>query len=526
MSQEPLFAVTGGGLRREGTWQLEPLSFRLARGERLTVLGEAGAGKEALLRLIGGFREAGDEPAGTITFGRGEPLALDSPVYAPPLHLAYLPNPLQNPLAPHAGVAGQLTALLAAKRKIPKPEAREKLRQALARLPGALRLEDLDLRPAKLEAARLALALFAGVIAAEPDLVLAHRPLADLGPKAAKELLPVIAREQERLGFGLIYTTGGLQVPARLGGRVLVLRGGKLVEDSDAATLMEGRGQPYTARYFASLPALRYDSPKPRPSALRGQPLLQIHNLAFGGQGSARDGLTFELRRGAALALAGEPGSGRRKLLRLMLGFDPAPPGRVLFDAVDLNVLSPAMAARMRRRIAVISGKDDYLDPRMTLWDTVEEPLRAHLDLSGELIAGYREAALTRVGLASHQGGRRVASLSPFDKRRLQVARAIVAAPLLVVVDEPQLGLDAIARSVLREVLAGFHANEGPAFLVLTSDLTIAQALAEEAMIFEAGKVVERGPIAKLVREPEADATKALIDAVSLPGLSSLSASV
>lgn len=514
-----LFEVSSAQLRKNGARELGPVSFAMAPGERLIVLGEAGAGQDALLRVLGGFGDEGDEISGTIRFA-GHPEQELGKRYRPPIRIGYLPNPLKAPLAGHSSLAKQLVRVVAAKMKAPLGSAREELRLALERLPGDVTLALLNTRPEQLDLVTQALALLAAVTAQTPDLVLADRPMADLGPKATRLLLEALDREQQRLGFALLYATGGLQASARLGGRVLVLKSGKVVEEGDADRLMQGQSHPYTARFFESLPVLRDEEPKPRPTAMRGQPLVQVHNLAFGGEASPRDGLTFELRRGASLALTGEPGSGRRKLLRLMLGFDPAPPGRVLFDAVDLNVLSPAMAARIRRRIAIISGKDDVLDPRMTLWDTVEEPLRAHLSLSGDLVAAYRDAALKRVGLASHDGTRAVASLPVFDKRRLQVARAIVGAPLLVVVDEPQLGLDALAQSILREVLADFRASQGPAFLVLTSDLTIAQALAEEAMVFEKGKLVERGLLAQLLRHPKAAATKALIEAVSLPGLS------
>jgi peptide/nickel transport system ATP-binding protein len=156
----------------------------------------------------------------------------------------------------------------------------------------------------------------------------------------------------------------------------------------------------------------------------------------------------------------------------------------------------------------------------MTLWDTVDEPLRAYLKLSGDLVAGYREAALKRVGLASHDRRRIVATLSAFDKRRLQVARAIVGAPLLAVVDEPLRGLDAFAQTIMREVLTDFRTHQGPAFLVITSDFTVAQALADEAMVFKDKKLVERGPIVDILRAPKDPYTRGLIEAVTLPGLS------
>jgi len=282
---------------------------------------------------------------------------------------------------------------------------------------------------------------------------------------------------------------------------------------------VSGHAHAYTRTLFRALPRLNLDPPKPR-GALRGQPLLQVHGLSFAANASMRDGLTFELRRGGSLALVGETGSGRRRLLRALLGFEKAASGRVLFDAVDLYKLSETMAARIRRRIAFITGEDNSLDPRMTIFDTVDEPLRAHLGLSRNLAGDYRDAALKRVGLASHDGNRTVASLSAFDKRRLQVALAFVGAPLLVVVDEPLKGLDAFAQTIMRDVLADFRTSQGPAFLVVTADFTVAQALADDAMVFHNSKIVERGSIAHIVHEPKHEATRVLIEAVALPSLS------
>lgn len=500
---------------RAGTPVLDRLSLKLEAGESAVVLGENGSGKEALIRVLGGFPDKADSVSGTIRFAASEPrpAAKRGPA---PIRIAYLPNPLTNPLSPHASVLKQLVRVVARKLGAPNGSAREELRLALERFGTAVTPELLDAKPGQLDAVTQAIALLAAVSAQTPDLVLADHPVADLGPAAIKLLMSLYQAEHKRLGFGLIYATGGLQAAVRFGGRVLVLREGRMVEEGDAARLMSATAHAYTKTLFKARPQLNRDPPKARVSATRGQPLLQVHGLAFAANTSMREGLTFELRRGASLALIGETGSGRRKLLRALLGFDKAASGRVLFDAVDLYRLSEVMAARIRRRIAFVTGQDDSLDPRMSIFDTVDEPLRAHLNLSRDLIAGYRDAALKRVGLASHDGKRSVASLSMFDKRRLQVARAFVGAPLLVVVDEPLKGLDAFAQNILREVLIDFRATQGPAFLVVTADFTVAQALADEAMVFQDKKIVERGSISHIVREPKHEATKALIEAVSL----------
>ncbi len=520
---EPLLTISDLSVTRGGKPVLDRFSLKLGRSESAIILGETGSGREALLQVLGGFPEKGDSISGTIQFAGGEARPASRKL-KPGIRTAWLPNPLTNPLAPHASAAAQLVRIVARKLGAPIGSAREDLRLALERFPGAVTLELLDAKPARLDPVTIAIGLMAAVSAQTPDLVLAHQPNADLGPTAVRMLLELLAEERKRLGFSLIYATGGLQPPARLGGRVLVLRNGRVVEEGDAARLMSGHAHAYTRVLFKALPQLDFHAPKPRMGA-RGQPLLQVHGLSFKSNTPLRDGLTFELRRAASLALVGEPGSGRRAMLRAILGFDKAPSGRVVFDAVDLNMLSPAMAARIRRRIAFITGEDCSLDPRMSLWDTVDEPLRAHLNLGNDLIAEYRDGALKRVGLASHDGHQRVGTLSSFDKRRLQVARAIVSAPLLVVVDEPLKGLDAFTQTIMREVLTDFRVTQGPAFLVVTSDFTVAQALAEEAMVFHEGVLVERGSVAELVREPKQPATKALIEAVTLPNAAEKAAS-
>lgn len=519
----PVVELSGLTIIEAGAPVLEHFSLKLEAGESAVVIGEPGSGKEALVRVLGGFCGKTDTITGTLRFAGTDMLPV---VKHPPkpIRIAYLPAVVPQPFAPHTSVLAQLTRVIARKLGSPLGSAREELRMVLERYTGAGPLARFDEKPGHLDPLTLATGLIAAICAQTPDLVLADHAMADLSPSAQRMLLNMLIEERKRLGFALLYVTGGLQPVARLGERVIVLRAGRIIEEGDAARLMSGHTHAYTQTLFKSLPQLSFD--QPRRSGARGQPLLQVHGLSFEPDANPRDGLTFELRRSASLAFVGEEGSGRRALLRAILGFDRAPSGRVVFDAVDLNILSRSMAARMRRRIAFITGTDDSLDPRMTLWNTVDEPLRAHLKLSGELMAGYREAALKRVGLASHDGKRPVATLSAFDKRRLQVARAIVAAPLLVVVDEPLRGLDAFAQTIVREVLTDFRAFQGPAFLVITSDFTVAQALADEAMVFENGKPVERGPIVDLLNEPREPATRALIEAVMLPDLSPDAASV
>jgi ABC-type glutathione transport system ATPase component len=499
--------------------ELDAFSLTLEAGETVILLGEADSGKDAVLRLLGGFLDRADELTGTIRFGDGETRPASRKT-KPMARTAYLPGPAQHPLDPQAGAASQLARVIARKLDCPRGAAREELKGALARFVGSPSLETLDAPAGSLDNATLAWGLLGAASAMTPELVLCDHPFADISPVWADRLTNALKDEQARLGFAIVYAAREPQPVARLMGRTIVLRRGRVVEEGTAQHLIGGQTHLYTQSLFKALPDNTGRAPR---KAARGEPLLQVQGLSLIGDPKkaprARDAIGFELRRGASLGLLGEAGSGRHRLLAALLGLERRP-GRILFDAVDLNLLSETMALRLRRRVAFVTSKEGALDPRMTLWDTVDEPLRAHLRISRDLTQGYRDVALKRVGLASHDGRRAVASLSPFDQRRLQVARAIVAAPLLVVVDEPLRGLDAIAQTTMRDLLCEFRVESQAAFLVITSDFAVAETLCDEAMVFDHGRMVERGPVAALAKNPRESATKALVEAALIPSLS------
>jgi peptide/nickel transport system ATP-binding protein len=499
-----------------GKVELDGVSLTIDAGEALVILGEASSGNDALLRVLANATERGDETAGTIRYGDGE--AKPAPRRGPPtIRIAYFCGARAAPLNPYASVISQLGRAIARKLNAPGASGCEELRIALERFPHAPPFARFAQKPAELSDVETTWALMAAAIAQTPDLLIADHAFSGLTPTAVEALAGALMDERKRLGFALIYGAESLQTAAHLRCRMMVLRRGKVIEEGDFEKLAAGQSHVYTQTLFRAMP--RLIEPSHSRGSARGEPLLQVQSLDLSSRKRrrtrAQDGISFELRRGASLAFVGEEGSGRRALVRAMLGLDRFSNGRVVLDQVDMSILSAAMTSRLRRRIAFITGSDDALDPRMTLWDTVDEPLRAHLRLPRDMIAGHRETALKRVGLASHDGRRAVATLSPFDKRRLQVARAIVSAPFLAVIDEPLRGLDAFAQSIMIELLKDLRRQEGPAFLIITADMRVAQALGDDAMIFKNGKLVERGPLADIVRAPKDEETRKLLEAAA-----------
>lgn len=489
--------------------ELERFSLTIERGETVILLGEGDPGRDALLRVLAGAIDPGETLGGTVKLGIGTEVGAEG-IASLPIRIAYVAGPAAGPLNPRVGAASQLARVIARKTSLPRASAEVELGVVLSRLSGAPDLETLTKPAAELSAEALAWGALAAGCACVPELMLVDRLVADLPPLVARQIARGLAAEQQRQGFAILYNALSTEVVHWLGGRLIVMRHGRIVEEGPASRLATAQAHAYTRTLLKKNNAPQ-DGPPPRPHA-RGQPVVQALALETAG----REKITFELRRGGSLAFVGEDGSGRRRLARQLIGMEKARSGRIVFDAVDIGVLSEEMMARMRRRVAVIAGADDILDPRLSVSDTVSEPLRASLRLPVRIVQGYRDAALKRVGLLSLDHGMAVGELSDFDKRRLQVARAIVCAPVFALIDEPLRGLDAFAQSVMRDLLQGLRAEEGPAFLVITSDMAVAQALAEEAMVFRDGRIVERGAIAEMVRAPKEAYTRMLVEAASV----------
>ena len=228
----------------------------------------------------------------------------------------------------------------------------------------------------------------------------------------------------------------------------------------------------------------------------------------------ALDDVSLTLHRGEGLALLGESGSGKSTLGRAVLRLLRGAQGRVWLDDIELTALNGAALRAMRKRIGVVF-QDPYasLDPRMRVGDIVSEPLRIHgigdaasrLTKAGEL--------LTAVGLDPDMAARYPHQFSGGQRQRIAIARALACDPELLVCDEAVSALDAHHRREILMLLATLKRERGLALLFVTHDLAAAAAVAERIAVLEAGRIVEIGDAAEVLRNPRHAHTKALIEA-------------
>ena len=224
----------------------------------------------------------------------------------------------------------------------------------------------------------------------------------------------------------------------------------------------------------------------------------------------------LDVRRGESVALIGGSGSGKSTLVRALLALDaPSARGRgtVTFDGREVRDGRAARLRWFRRRTGVVL-QDPYasLDPRQRVGRIVAEPLEA-LRLPGDHRALVADV-LARVGLEPDAADRWPHQFSGGQRQRVALARAVVHGPDLLVGDEPLSALDVAVRAQVLDLLRELRRDLGLTLLTVTHDVGLVSHLADTVVVLDAGRVVERGPVGRVLRAPEHPVTRALVAAV------------
>jgi len=254
------------------------------------------------------------------------------------------------------------------------------------------------------------------------------------------------------------------------------------------------------------------------PSTAVAPPILSIERLGVtftGGSKPVRavDGVDLSVAPGETLALVGESGCGKSVTAMSALHLIPRPPGRILFQGRDLRREPPARLREMRRDMQIIF-QDPFgsLDPRMTVGRIVAEPLEC-LGIDGDHALRVRQV-LADVALDASFAARYPHELSGGQRQRVAIARALAPAPQILIADEPVSALDVLIRDEIVSLLDDLIARRNLSLVFVSHDLAVVARLCTEIAVMRDGRVVESGPIERVLQNPEHSFTGRLIDAV------------
>lgn len=235
----------------------------------------------------------------------------------------------------------------------------------------------------------------------------------------------------------------------------------------------------------------------------------------------AVDGVTFQIRRGEVFGLAGESGSGKSTVGKLVLRLLDPTAGRVVFDGVDLASLSDEEMRRMRARMQVIFQDPlASLNPRMTIGQAIDHPAAIHMP---ELSAAQRkERVLDILDAVGMQPPRLFYDEYPHQvsggqRQRIVIARALITNPELIVADEPIAMADVSVRALLLDLMMELKEQFNLTYLFISHDLATAKYVCDRLAIMYLGRIAEVGPLQRVYESPLHPYTEALLSAVPVP---------
>ncbi|MEH2613092.1 branched-chain amino acid ABC transporter ATP-binding protein/permease [Bradyrhizobium sp. AZCC 1693] len=476
-------SISFGGVRA-----VQDVSFTAEPGAVTSVIGPNGAGKTSALNLLCGFYRP---KSGTVKLGDRDVTGMPSHQLArvgvartfQTTQLFGSLSIIENVLL--AETAGRLGGIVSALHN----DGKDRFARSLLRFAGVD--GDPDRRADSLPHGEKRLVEIARALALRPKILLLDEPAAGLS-KGDKQRLTILLRRISDLGIAVIIVEHDMPMIMSLSDLIVVLDGGKRIAIGDAAAI---RNDPLVRKaYLGDAPSgERGRAPRPAKEGTA----LEVRALdSFYGLSRALTGIDLTVAPGEAVAVLGANGAGKTTLMRSIAGLEPPrSTGEIRLSDARID----KMPAHIRARVGVVlvpEGRQVF--PELTVRQNLQlgAYARKGLDLDAEI-----EAIFTRFPRLKERINQRAGLLSGGEQQMLAVARGLLTAPKVLMLDEPSLGL---APLVVDELFASFERLrvEGMTLIVVDQMAGQALALADRAYLLETGAILKSGAAGIIAEDP------------------------
>ena len=236
----------------------------------------------------------------------------------------------------------------------------------------------------------------------------------------------------------------------------------------------------------------------------------------------AVDDLSFNIEKGKTLGVVGESGCGKSTLGRVILRLIDSTEGEVLFEGEDVLKYSKAEMRAMRKSMQIIF-QDPYesINPRMSVGELIAEPLIVNKICKGAEMDKKVRELMDTVGLAERMINSYPHELDGGRRQRIGIARALSVSPKFIVCDEPVSALDVSIQAQILNLMQDLQKERGFTYMFITHNLSVVKHISDDIMVMYLGKIVEKAPKSELFKNPMHPYTRALLEAIPIPKLSS-----
>jgi len=549
-------SVGFGALGRESA-VVRDVSFEVMRGQTLAIVGESGSGKSVTsMAMMGLIKRAG----GRVLSGSMELYTRDNKtidlVSAPESVMRHLRGSsmsmiFQEPMTslnPVFKISAQLTEAIILHKRCSRAEAQSQALRMLdlVRIPDAKQI--MNRFPHELSGGMRQRIMIAMSLVCEPTLLIADEPTTALDVTVQAQILRIIKELQNSLEMGVIFITHDMGVVAEVADQVMVMKKGETVEQGAARAILQSPQQPYTRALLAAVPKIGSmhgtclpakfpligdaSAEGPEPEVNLGPdyahpPILSVKSLSIrydlkGGlfgkvkrRVHAVEAIDFEIYPGETLALVGESGCGKSTSARAIAGLMPIQGGDIVFGGKNLAGLNKSGLKTLRRDIQMVF-QDPYasLNPRLTIEDSLLEPLQVHNIAKGGEARKQVRQLLERVGLSAEHAQRYPHEFSGGQRQRICIARALTLSPKLIIADEAVSALDVSIQAQVINLLQDLQREMGISFLFISHDLAVVERVSHRVGVMYHGRIVEIGPRHSVFENPHHAYTQKLLSAV------------
>ena len=536
------------------------ISFDVAAGETLALVGESGCGKSAtalsLMRLV-------PEPGrvrGEVRFDGQDLLALNARQMRDIRggRIAMIFQEPMTSLNPVLSIGAQIVETLRRHERLSNAAAQKRAVELLdlVRMPEPQRrVADY---PHELSGGQRQRVMIAMAVACRPRLLIADEPTTALDVTIQAHILELLNALRNELSMALLLITHDLGVVADHADRVAVMLAGRKVEEARTGEIFSRPTHAYTRGLLGAslsladdlhyractLPEIRYAVPDdgeavftvvPRTARVVAEAIATAHGVESHAQAllsvrelqvdyvqrheetplRAVDGVTFDIGRGESVGLVGESGCGKSTLSRAIMRVAPVARGAILLDGVDLVALNERALRPLRRKVQMVF-QDPYasLNPRRTAGQILDTVLAANGVRDRRVRSARVRSALDHVRLPSTALNRYPHEFSGGQRQRIGIARALVLEPDLLICDEPVSALDVSIQAQILNLLVELKQQLGLSMLFISHDLSVVRYITDRVHVMQRGRIVESGDHREIWRHPRHAYTRTLLDAI------------